>query len=163
MRSIEGLKLLNSLGYGTERELSLVYNPGGAFLPPGQAGLEADYRVRLREDFGVGFTNLLTLANMPIARFATDLARQGKHQEYMELLVNAFNPATVEGLMCRHLVSVGWDGQLYDCDFNQMLDMPVGHIRDLDTRALSGRGIQVGSHCFGCTAGAGSSCGGALA
>ena len=163
LRSIEGLKVLNRLGYGTERVLSLVYNPGGAFLPPGQAGLEADYRVRLREDFGVGFTNLLTLANMPIARFASDLARQGKELEYMELLTGAFNPATVEGLMCRHLLSVGWDGQLYDCDFNQMLDMPIGHIRDLDTASWEGRGVRTASHCFGCTAGAGSSCGGALA
>ncbi len=163
MRSVEGLRVLNALGYGTERVLSLVYNPGGASLPPAQPGLERDYRVRLREDFGVGFTNLLTLTNMPIARFASDLSRQGRHQEYMELLLGAFNPATVPGLMCRHLISVGWDGQLYDCDFNAMLDLPVGHIRDLETATLEGRGIRVGAHCFGCTAGAGSSCGGALA
>lgn len=167
-KSIEGLRRLNALGYGTTRTLSLVYNPGGAFLPPAQASLEADYKRRLREDFGVEFTNLLTLANMPIARFATDLAREGRHDEYMQLLVGAFNPATVDGLMCRHLISIGWDGALYDCDFNQMLDMPspgsTRSIHDLtDADDWEGRPIRVGPHCFGCTAGAGSSCGGALA
>ena len=167
-KSIRALRLLNERGYGADRTLSLVYNPGGAFLPPDQAGLEADYTRRLREDFGVTFSNLLTLANMPIARFASDLSRQGRHDEYMELLVSAFNPATVEGLMCRHLISVGWDGALYDCDFNQMLALPAPgstrNIHDLsDTDAWLGRPITVGPHCFGCTAGAGSSCGGALA
>lgn len=166
-KSIDGLRKLNALGYGSERTLSLVYNPGGAFLPPDQQSLEADYKQRLREDFGVEFSNLLTLANMPIARFASDLARQGKHQEYMELLVGAFNPATVDGLMCRHLISVGWDGALYDCDFNAMLDLPVRRGETLfdltDTDAWADRPVEVASHCFGCTAGAGSSCGGALA
>ncbi len=166
-KSVEALRLLNRLGYGTSRSLTLVYNPGGAFLPPAQEGLERDYKQRLRTDFGVEFSNLLAIANMPIARFGSDLARQGRHDEYMELLAGAFNPGTVDGLMCRHLLSVGWDGALYDCDFNQMLDLPVPgpqatifDIDDIDD--WQGRPVVVGTHCFGCTAGAGSSCGGAL-
>jgi radical SAM/Cys-rich protein len=171
-KSIEALKLLNAAGYGNGNglSLSLVYNPVGAALPSAQAELEARYREELAVNFGVTFDRLITITNMPIARFAHQLEQWGKFHEYMGLLVNHFNPATVEGLMCRHLVSVGYDGALYDCDFNQMLAMPlVADGRALtiwntgDLAALSGRRIAVGSHCFGCTAGAGSSCGGALA
>src|SRR5580704_5966261 len=170
-KSIAALRTLNALGYGAGTfELSLVYNPVGAALPPPQAALEADYRRELGAR-GVRFNRLLTITNMPIARFAHQLHQWNKHAEYMGLLVNHFNPNTVEGLMCRALVSVGWDGRLYDCDFNQMLEMPIGaaarrkaltvwDIDDLDT--LTGASIATGEHCFGCTAGAGSSCGGAL-
>ena len=170
-KSIAALQRLNALGYGTGiLELSLVYNPVGPALPPPQAALEADYRRELGAH-GVRFDRLLTITNMPIARFAHQLHQWGKYAEYMGLLVNHFNPETVEGLMCRSLVSVGWDGRLYDCDFNQMLEMPIGaagarealtvwDIDDLDT--LAGAPIATGAHCFGCAAGAGSSCGGAL-
>ena len=170
-KSIAALRNLNALGYGAgSLELSLVYNPVGPALPPPQAALEADYRRELGAH-GVRFNRLLTITNMPIARFAHQLHQWNKHAEYMGLLVNHFNPNTVEGLMCRALVSVGWDGRLYDCDFNQMLEMPIGaagrrkaltvwDIDDLDT--LTGASIATGAHCFGCTAGAGSSCGGAL-
>jgi radical SAM/Cys-rich protein len=169
--SIHALRLLNGLGYGmagSDLRLDLVYNPVGAFLPGSQAELEAQYRERLRRDSGVEFHGLLTLANMPIARFADQLLRAGDYGRYMGLLVNHFNPATVEGLMCRHLVSVGWDGALYDCDFNQMLELPIGAAgaRDIwaldDVRSMIDQPVVTGSHCFGCTAGAGSSCGGAL-
>ena len=169
-RSIDGLRRLNGLGYGqpgTGLKLDLVYNPGGAFLPGPQAALQADYKSRLMDEHGIVFNELLTITNMPIKRFARDLARQGKAQEYMDLLLQAFNPATVEGLMCRHLVSVDWQGKLYDCDFNQMLEMPIpGRERtiwELEVGALDGAAVAVDDHCFGCTAGAGSSCGGALA
>jgi radical SAM/Cys-rich protein len=169
-RSILGLRQLNALGYGrpgSGLHLDLVYNPGGAFLPPAQATLQSDYTARLAQDHGVVFNDLLTLANMPIARFARDLARAGKHETYMELLVQAFNPATVEGLMCRHLISVDWQGRLFDCDFNQMLELPEPSRRTLWTLGepgdWTGQAVTVGRHCFGCTAGAGSSCGGALA
>lgn len=169
-RSIAGLQRLNALGYGkpgTGLQLDLVYNPGGAFLPGPQAGLQADYEQRLLAEHGIVFNQLLTITNMPIKRFARDLARNGKTQEYMDLLLSAFNPATVEGLMCRHLVSVDWQGNIYDCDFNQMLEMAVpGKERtvwELDVGALDGAAVAVDDHCFGCTAGAGSSCGGSLA
>jgi len=169
--SVEALRRLNTLGYGQPGSglaLSLVYNPGGAFLPPSQGALEADYRRRLLDDHGLVFTNLLTITNLPIARFAADLSRQGKATQYQTLLEANFNAATVPGLMCRHLVSVSWDGGLYDCDFNQMLDLPTPgprrHVRELgDVTGLADAPIAVGRHCFGCTAGAGSSCGGALA
>ena len=168
-RSIAGLKQLNALGYGRDAglRLDLVYNPVGAHLPPAQAALEADYKERLLHDHGVVFNQLLTITNMPIARFLTDLRRQGAAEDYHQLLVDNFNPATLDGLMCRQLVSVGWDGRLHDCDFNQMLDMPVPGSRrtifDLgEVTAWTGKPIATGSHCFGCTAGAGSSCGGAL-
>lgn len=168
-RSIEGIRRLNALGYGTggDRVLDLVYNPVGAHLPPGQPGLEADYKRRLLDDHGLVFDALLTITNMPIARFLTDLRRQGRDAEYQQLLLESFNPATLEGLMCRHLISVGWDGRLFDCDFNQMLDMPVPGprrtIHDLaDGAGWAGQPIATAAHCFGCTAGAGSSCGGAL-
>ncbi|HZO81027.1 MAG TPA: arsenosugar biosynthesis radical SAM (seleno)protein ArsS [Candidatus Binataceae bacterium] len=172
-KSIAALRRLNALGYGGgELELDLVYNPLGPALPPPQGALEADYRAELGRNFGVRFDRLLTITNMPIARFARQLNQWGRYAEYMGLLVNHFNPATVEGLMCRTLVSVGWDGRLYDCDFNQMLGMPLGaaderraqtiwDVEELDR--LHGAPIATGPHCFGCTAGAGSSCGGALA
>jgi radical SAM/Cys-rich protein len=169
-KSIGALRILNAHGYGIPGSglaLNLVYNPLGAFLPPQQDKLESDYREQLRENFGIEFSRLFTITNMPIKRFAEFLNHNGKHEEYMALLVNHFNPATVPGLMCRSLVSVGWDGALYDCDFNQMLDIRMGAgartIFDLETvENLAGARIATASHCFGCCAGAGSSCGGAL-
>jgi radical SAM/Cys-rich protein len=170
-RSIVALTLLNDVGYGSgELPLSLVYNPVGPSLAPDQKELEERYREELSRNFGIIFDRLLTLNNMPINRFATQLDREGRHDEYMGLLVNHFNPATVTGLMCRTLVSVGWQGDLYDCDFNQMLAIPllvdgramtIDHVNDLAT--LADTRIATAPHCFGCTAGAGSSCGGALA
>jgi radical SAM/Cys-rich protein len=171
-KSIEALQWLNRLGYGRELKLDLVYNPVGASLPPRQEQLETQYREELGRNFTIVFHRLLTITNMPINRFARQLERWGKFSEYMGLLVNHFNPATVETLMCRGLVSISWDGRLFDCDFNQMLELPIldrrthaalsiWHIDDLG--ALGGASIATGSHCFGCTAGAGSSCGGALA
>jgi radical SAM/Cys-rich protein len=168
-RSIEALRRLNALGYGVEGSglgLDLVYNPQGATLPPDQGALEARYREELREGFGIAFRHLLTITNMPIRRFARQLEREGRSAEYLSLLVNHFNPDTVPALMCRSLVSVGWDGALYDCDFNQMLELPlaagpvaIDGLEDLST--LEGDPIATASHCHGCTAGAGSSCGGA--
>jgi len=146
-----------------------VYNPVGASLPPPQAELEAQYRDELARNFGIVFDRLLTITNMPIARFANQLRAGGNDSAYMSLLVNHFNPQTVDALMCRDLVSIGWDGRLYDCDFNQMLNIPLGAnaastIWDVaDVGELAGARIATGSHCFGCTAGAGSSCGGAIA
>jgi radical SAM/Cys-rich protein len=170
-RSVAALRRLNALGYGTagsRLRLDLVYNPVGAFLPPPQAKLEVEYRERLGSDLGIVFHRLLTITNMPINRFAEDLARSGQADAYMGLLVNHFNPATVPGLMCRSLVSVGYDGRLYDCDFNQMLELPRGagpqtiwEVDSLDS--FTGAAIATGAHCFGCTAGAGSSCDGSLA
>jgi radical SAM/Cys-rich protein len=171
-RSIRVLRALNGLGYGAPGSLlrlDLVYNPVGAHLPPPQERLEADYRGELSDRFGITFHRLLTITNMPINRFAEQLARWGESERYMALLVNHFNPATVDGLMCRTLVSVGYDGRLYDCDFNQMLELPLGWhgartVWDVDDlTALDGTAVATRPHCFGCTAGAGSSCGGALA
>jgi radical SAM/Cys-rich protein len=170
-KSVRALRLLNGLGYGrpdSGLELDLVYNPVGASLPPSQATLEAKYRAELRAAFGVEFNRLLTLTNMPIARFAHALARDEQLDGYMDLLMSAHNPAAVDHVMCRSLVSVSWDGRLFDCDFNQMLELPhpepqqrtLWDIASFD--ALSGSSIATGRHCFGCTAGAGSSCGGAL-
>jgi radical SAM/Cys-rich protein len=167
-KSIRALRILNTLGYGSRLRLDLVYNPVGAHLPPEQAGLEADYRANLGDRFGIVFHRLLTITNMPISRFATQLARTGEGERYMALLVNHFNPDTVPDLMCRDLLSVGYDGRLYDCDFNQMLELPLGAPRattvwDVDDLAtLADAPIATGAHCVGCTAGAGSSCGGAL-
>jgi len=170
-RSIAALRRLNALGYGrpgSSRRLDLVYNPVGAFLPPPQAELEAQYRDELGRRFDVEFHRLLTITNMPIKRFADQLERIGAATAYMSLLVNHFNAATVDGLMCRSLVSVGWDGALYDCDFNQMLEMPLAAgsrtIWDVESLVgLAGGTIATGGHCLGCTAGAGSSCAGAIA
>jgi radical SAM/Cys-rich protein len=169
-RSIAALEGLNRLGYGlagSPLRLDLVYNPLGPSLPPPQAELEARYRSELRELFGVEFHRLLTITNMPIRRFAHQLEREGRSEEYRSLLVDHFNPETVPELMCRHLVSVSWDGRLFDCDFNQMLGLPAAakpeSIFDVeDFAAFAGAGIATGPHCFGCTAGAGSSCSGAL-
>ncbi len=169
--SIAGLKRLNAAGYGrpgSGLKLDLVYNPVGAHLPPEQQGLEDAYRRQLGERFGIEFSNLLTITNMPIQRFRDGLKRDGILSKYEFLLRSSFNPSTVPGLMCRSLINVSWDGQLYDCDFNQMLEMPFaqGNPQDIhDLRALSqleGRTIQTASHCFGCTAGSGSSCGGSI-
>jgi radical SAM/Cys-rich protein len=162
-KSIEALRRLNAVGYGRERSLFLVYNPVGSYLPPPQAALEAQYRRELREKHGVEFTGLWTITNMPIHRFREALERAGGYEEYLARLVAAFNPAAARGVMCRSLVSVGFDGRLYDCDFNQMLELPIGTIFDVDLAALRARRIRVDDHCLGCTAGAGSSCGGATA
>jgi radical SAM/Cys-rich protein len=165
-RSIAALRVLNALGYGAGLRLDLVYNPLGASLPGPQAQLEADYRRELGA-LGLRFDRLLTLTNMPIKRFARDLARRGESAAYQALLVNHFNPATLDVLMCRNTLSVAWDGQLYDCDFNQALALPLAadaktlfDLTALD--ALDGQPVATAPHCFGCTAGAGSSCGGAL-
>ena len=168
-KSIAALRQLNALGYGQEDsplQLNLVYNPLGASLPPVQEKLEADYKKQLREKFGLEFNRLFTITNMPISRFADFLARTGKLQSYMGLLVNHFNPGTVEDLMCRSMVSVGWDGQIYDCDFNQMMEInapgkkTVWDVASFD--AFAGARIATAGHCYGCTAGSGSSCGGSL-
>ncbi|MDQ3335717.1 MAG: arsenosugar biosynthesis radical SAM protein ArsS [Myxococcota bacterium] len=166
-KSIAGLQQLNELGYGKggARVLNLVYNPNGAFLPPAQDGLERRYKEELAEHFSITFDHLFTITNVPIARYADFLDAQGKYDEYMSLLVTHLNPRAVPGLMCRSLVSVGWDGAVYDCDFNQMLELPLPAARtifDLTSLALADHAIATGSHCFACTAGAGSSCGGSL-
>jgi len=171
-KSLEALHRLNAAGYGQgdpKRRLTLVTNPVGAFLAPNQTSLEQEWQVNLQRNFGIQFDRLIALNNMPISRFLAWLVESGNLQSYMELLVNAFNPATIAGVMCRNTLSVSWDGHLYDCDFNQMLNLPVHlpdgrrpHIRDFDLAQLAQRQIVTDRHCFGCTAGAGSSCGGAL-
>jgi radical SAM/Cys-rich protein len=167
--SIVALQLLNSLGYGIDPELPLhlIYNPVGAFLPPSQAELEADYKRELKTHFGIVFNKLYTITNLPIGRFVAYLRHNNKVDEYMDLLVNAFNPATIEGLMCRNTISVGWRGEVYDCDFNQQLGMQWNNgapifLWDVDPDKVGNREIMTGNHCFGCTAGAGSSCSGAI-
>jgi len=166
-KSISALRRLNAVGYGARLPLHLVYNPLGPELPGPQAELEADYKEVLRRKFGITFNRLLTITNQPIARFAEDLRKQGRWDEYLELLANSFNPATVEGLMCRTTLSVGYRGELYDCDFNQMLDMQMRngkplYLWDITPEHVEDRLIQTGTHCFACTAGCGSSCTGAL-
>jgi radical SAM/Cys-rich protein len=171
--SIAGIRKLNALGYGIEGSgltLDLVYNPQGPSLPPPQAKLEADYKRVLGEQFGIAFNSLYTLANMPIQRFGSTLVTKGQFNEYMALLRGAHRDENLEGVMCRSLVSIDWRGYLYDCDFNQMLGLPLAvagrprtHIKDVLGRDLTGNPIVVRDHCFGCTAGQGSSCGGALA
>ena len=169
--SIAALQLLNSLGYGTDPDLPLhlIYNPIGAFLPPSQAQLEADYKTELEKHFGVVFNELYALTNLPIGRFASYLRHNNKLDEYMDLLIHAFNPATIDGLMCRNTISVGWRGEVYDCDFNQQLGMQWNNggskplfLWDIDADSLENREIMTGDHCFGCTAGSGSTCGGAI-
>ncbi len=163
-KSIDALRRLNDLGFGAEtdgRSLSLVYNPGGPFLPPAQAALESDYRRELKTRYGISFTRLFAFTNMPIGRFRDALVAVGAFAHYGDMLAGAFNPETLDKIMCRSLVSVGWDGTLYDCDFNQILNLPVAsegsrHIRSFDYAALSRREIAVDDHCFGCTAGQGS-------
>jgi radical SAM/Cys-rich protein len=167
-RSIAGLSALNALGYGRPGSglvLDLVYNPVGAFLPAAQKSMEADFKRQLERKHGIVFNELYAITNMPISRYLEFLIDSGNYEAYLQRLVTAFNPAAVAGVMCRTMISVGWDGTLYDCDFNQMLDRPLGfgapaHIADFDTARLSGRRIVTGRHCYGCTAGAGSSCGG---
>jgi radical SAM/Cys-rich protein len=166
--SIKALRELNALGYGQPHAgllLNLVTNPVGAFLPPPQALTERDWKWELERRHGIVFNRLYTITNMPISRFLQYLDEKRQTEAYMERLVQAFNPAAAAGVMCRKMISVGWDGTLYDCDFNQMLDLPVGtgarNILDFDAAALARRDIALGPHCFGCTAGAGSSCGGA--
>lgn len=166
--SIEAIRRLNAVGYGhtDELPLDLIFNPGGPSLPPAQRPLEDAYRRELASRFGIHFTRLYTITNMAIGRFLHDLERDGRLDRYQQALRDAFNPATVDGLMCRRQVHVGWDGALYDCDFNYAQALPVNgpvrHIRDFDPDRLARRSIATGEHCFGCTAGCGSSCGGAL-
>jgi radical SAM/Cys-rich protein len=168
-KSIEALKLLNRLGYGIEASglvLNLVHNPAGAFLPARQEALELQFKRELAREQGVVFNRLYTITNMPISRFLEFLIESGNYEGYMQRLANAFNPAAAAAVMCRHTLSIGWDGTLYDCDFNQMLDLPIQapaprHIRDFDVARLNHRRIVTANHCYGCTAGSGSSCGGA--
>ena len=166
-KSISALKKLNAFGYGTVLPLNLVYNPVGPKLPAPQSELEADYKEALGQEFGIVFNRLFTLTNQPIARFAEDLRKQGKTEEYYSLLVQSFNPATVEGLMCRTTLSVGWMGEVYDCDFNQMLGMQMRngkplYLWDVTPELMESWEVRTGEHCFACTAGCGSSCTGAL-
>lgn len=169
-KSIESLRMLNNQGYGRAGSglvLNLVYNPVGAFLPASQESLERQYKKELEAKFGVVFNGLFTITNMPINRFKKDLERLGAYDEYLTRLVNAFNPAAAQGVMCRSLISVGYDGRLFDCDFNQMLEMNLSAehgqtIDDFDLDRLLNRTIIFDQHCYGCTAGAGSSCGGAM-
>ena len=171
--SIRALQLLNSLGYGqpgSGLELALVYNPQGAVLPPAQQQLEIDYRSQLGERYGIAFNQLYVITNMPIQRFGSMLISQGQFAQYIDLLKNAYQPANLDGVMCRNLISVDWRGYTYDCDFNQMLGLPLAHkgrsrthLRDLIGIDLNHNPIVVADHCYGCTAGQGSSCGGALA
>ena len=166
--SIQALQQLNALGYGAERILNLVYNPVGPVLPPPQEALEAEYRRELKDRFGIRFNHLMTITNMPISRFGAVLLAQGQYTEYMHLLRENFSQSNMETLMCRRLLSVDWQGFLYDCDFNQMLDLPLlasdrrRHIRDLLSTLALDEPIITGEHCYGCAAGQGSSCGGAL-
>lgn len=167
-KSIEGLKMLNALGYGSQPELPLhlVYNPSGILLSGSQADLQKEFKTKLSEQFGVVFNELYCINNLPVNRFLESLVRAEKYDTYLETLIDAYNPATVEGLMCRHQVSVSHEGKLYDCDFNQMLELPLQGARsvfDADLSQLNGRSIKTADHCYGCTAGAGSSCGGEIA
>ena len=166
--SIQALQQLNALGYGAERILNLAYNPVGPVLPPPQEALEAEYRRELKDRFGIRFNHLMTITNMPISRFGSVLLAQGQYTEYMHLLRENFSQSNMETLMCRRLLSVDWQGFLYDCDFNQMLDLPLlasdrrRHISDLLSTLALDEPIITGEHCYGCAAGQGSSCGGAL-
>jgi len=171
-RSIRALKMLNEVGYGMEGSgltLNLVYNPSGAFLPPAQAGLEKQFKRQLKKDFEIEFNSLFAITNIPISRYLDYLVASENFEGYMEKLVNAYNPIAAKGVMCRNTISVGWDGYLYDCDFNQMLELKVAvgnkdlqHVKDFNSIALLERKIIVNEHCYGCTAGAGSSCGGEI-
>jgi radical SAM/Cys-rich protein len=168
--SIKALQMLNQVGYGKEGSgliLNLVYNPAGAFLPPSQAALEKEYKMELSSRYDLVFNQLYAITNMPISRYLDYLLSSGNYSRYMDKLISAFNPASVQNLMCRNTLSVGWDGYLYDCDFNQMLDLKLSasgnqHISDFDFVILKNRNIVIKQHCFGCTAGEGSSCGGSL-
>ncbi len=167
-KSIRALKMLNEVGYGKEGSgliLDLVYNPSGAFLPGSQESLEIEFKKKLKEPYGIEFNKLFTITNLPISRFLDYLLASGNYDDYMDKLISSYNPIAAEGVMCRNTISVGWDGLLYDCDFNQMLELKVEdagqHISKWNTGDLTNRTIQINQHCFGCTAGAGSSCGGA--
>ena len=169
-RSIQALQRLNEVGYGKNGsglELDLVFNPGGATLPPEQKALELDYKRELKELFNIEFNRLYTITNLPISRFLDFLLKEEKYEAYMNKLIESFNPMAAEEVMCRNTISVGWDGQLFDCDFNQMLELGVAstsqHIKDFSAEELTKRNIILGQHCYGCTAGAGSSCQGSLA
>lgn len=167
-KSIKALQMLNEIGYGKEGaglKLDLVYNPSGAFLPDDQAMLQSEFERKLKENFNIVFNDLYAITNLPVSRFLDYLVNSNNYEEYMNELVNAFNPTAVAGVMCRSMISIGWDGYLYDCDFNQMLEMKLkngapDHIRDFNLDKLMAREIMINQHCFGCTAGAGSSCGG---
>ncbi len=170
-KSIEAIRRLNRLGYAQQHSnlhLDLVYNPTGLGLPPQQQKLEASYKAELDARYGIQFNNLLTITNMPVSRFLDDLLRRGKYQEYLEKLSDSFNPGTIDNLMCRSLLSVDWNGFIYDCDFNQMLDLAIAadegrvHISQLTDDLLWDRAIRTANHCYGCSAGCGSSCGGSL-
>ncbi len=170
--SIKALQMLNEVGYGIEGSgliLNLVYNPAGAFLPPSQSALQKEYKDALMERHNIQFNELFAITNLPISRFLDYLLVSGNYEEYMSKLIEAFNPSAAAGVMCRNTVSIGWDGYLYDCDFNQMLELKVAcgkekqHIANFDIDALDSRNIITGQHCYGCTAGAGSSCGGTVA
>jgi radical SAM/Cys-rich protein len=163
--SIKALQMLNAVGYGKANSdliLNLVYNPAGAFLPSGQAGLEKEFKRTLKTKYDIDFNNLFCITNIPISRFLDYLIVSGNYGDYMEKLVNAFNPAAAANVMCRNTLSIGWDGYIYDCDFNQMLDLKVAakakHLKDFDAEELTNRKIIINQHCYGCTAGAGSSC-----
>lgn len=168
--SIKALQLLNKQGYGIEGSgytLNLVYNPSGAFLPSGQEGLEMNFKRKLKANFDIDFNHLFAITNIPISRYLDYLIVSGNYGDYMEKLVNAYNPSAAKGVMCRNTLSIGWDGYIFDCDFNQMLDMKVAcsskHIENYNAEALLNRSVIVNQHCYGCTAGAGSSCGGEVA
>lgn len=168
--SIKALQMLNEVGYGmegSELKLNLVFNPAGAFLPPAQEALQKEYKAALMKDFGISFNELYAITNLPISRYLDYLLETRNYEKYMGKLIAAFNPTAAAGVMCRTTVSIGWDGLLYDCDFNQMLDLKVAckgqHITEFDLEALENRDIIVAQHCYGCTAGAGSSCGGQTA
>ena len=167
-KSISALKLLNEVGYANEDSdliLDLVFNPSGAILPGDQASLEQEFKIRLKKSYDIRFNNLFTITNLPVSRFLDYLIASNNYEEYMQELVYAYNPAAAEGVMCRNIISVGWDGYLYDCDFNQMLELKLKvskpHISELNWKELATRTIVFNNHCYGCTAGAGSSCGGA--
>ena len=171
-RSVTALKMLNEVGYGKENTgliLNLVYNPAGAFLPGDQLALEREFKTKLALQQGIVFNHLFAITNLPISRFLEYLVRSGNYESYMEKLVSAYNPVAAENVMCRNTLSIGWDGYMYDCDFNQMLELKVGvekshrHISNFDIDTLSKRSVRISQHCFGCTAGAGSSCGGNVA
>ncbi|HEY9117868.1 MAG TPA: arsenosugar biosynthesis radical SAM (seleno)protein ArsS [Roseivirga sp.] len=167
-KSIDALKMLNAVGYGkegTDLKLDLVYNPSGAYLPDEQEVLEAEFKSKLKNDFDIVFNDLYAITNLPVSRFLDYLLNTENYEEYMNELANAFNPIAAEGVMCRNMVSIGWDGYLFDCDFNQMLDLKLNHgapnhIKDFDWNKVMSREIIINQHCYGCTAGAGSSCGG---
>jgi radical SAM/Cys-rich protein len=168
--SIAALQMLNEVGYGiagTGLILNLVYNPAGAFLPPDQHLLEKDFKAALHKDFDIQFNNLFAITNLPISRYLDWLLQTGNYEKYMQKLIAAYNPIAAANVMCRNTISVSWDGYLYDCDFNQMLDLKLAcnsnHIKDFNSNLINNRAIIVGQHCYGCTAGAGSSCGGAVA